>query len=135
MAKTAQTAKRWWRDQSGAAAVELALALPVVVGAFLAVAETGRVFWTRSALEYAVEETGRKAMINKDLTTTQLQQAVRSGLSWINPSSLDILVSVVTDSGKQYTSIDVTHHYVPLSGYLDVATITLHTSVRVPRSP
>lgn len=50
---------RLWRARDGAAAVEFALTLPLLLLVLLGVMEVGRVMWTQSALNFAVQETSR----------------------------------------------------------------------------
>ena len=47
------------RGCEGAAAVEFALTVPVLLIALLGVIEIGRLMWTENALHYAVEEAAR----------------------------------------------------------------------------
>lgn len=54
--------RSWWRDRAGAAAVEMAIVLPVLLLFMLGVVETGRLFWYQVSLRQAVEQTTRYAM-------------------------------------------------------------------------
>lgn len=61
--------------RSGASAVETALLLPIFLLFLLGICEFGRMLWTQSALQYAVEAAARCATINKTIcdTTTNAQ--------------------------------------------------------------
>ena len=52
----------WWRDRSGAAAVEMAFVLPLFVAFLMGIIETGRLFWYQVSLRQAVEQPARYAM-------------------------------------------------------------------------
>jgi len=53
-----------WREPHGSAAVEFAFLLPVFRLMFLGIAEFGRMLWTQSSLQHAVEAAARYAAIN-----------------------------------------------------------------------
>ena len=55
---------RCWRARSGATAIEMAFLLPVFVLFLLGIEELGRVLWTQTALQFAVEKAARCAMVN-----------------------------------------------------------------------
>lgn len=53
------TALRLWRARDGAAAVEFAMVLPLLLLVLFGIMELGRVMWTQSALNFAVQEASR----------------------------------------------------------------------------
>jgi Flp pilus assembly protein TadG len=57
------TVIRLVRDRSGAAAIEAGLLLPLLFGLVFGAIEIGRLAWTRNALEFAVSEAARCAVI------------------------------------------------------------------------
>lgn len=59
--------RRWGSAKSGGAAVELGLVLPLLIAMVYGVIEAGRLFWTASVLQFAVEQAARCAVVN---TTT-----------------------------------------------------------------
>ena len=61
---------RLLRCRSGAAAVEAAFALPVLLLVLLGLVELGRIALVQSSLNYAVQETARCASIRPDLCGT-----------------------------------------------------------------
>jgi len=58
---------RAFSNTSGAAAVEFALLVPVLILFLFGIIECGRILWTENALQFAVERAARCAAIN---TTT-----------------------------------------------------------------
>lgn len=62
---TASPARSLWRDRAGAAAIEAAFTLPLVLAFLLGVAEVGRMAWTKTALTFAVQEAARCASVRK----------------------------------------------------------------------
>lgn len=74
------------REPSGAAVVEFAFAMPILLTALLGTVEFGRVVWTQNALHYAVEEAARCMTFNvttcSSTSTIQSYAASVSGLSF-----------------------------------------------------
>lgn len=133
-----QRAKIWRRllaDRRGSIAVEFAIAVPVLLTAMVGVVEVGRLFWTRHALEFAIEETARTAMIDKTLTTQALAQKVGQKISWVDSDDLTVVVQFTTESGKGYATLTATYRFALVLGYLGIAPFNLSTSAHVPRPP
>lgn len=59
--------RRALRERGGAAAVEFAMTVPILLVAMLGIIEFGRILWAQNALHYAVEQAARCATID---TTT-----------------------------------------------------------------
>ncbi|HVH75898.1 MAG TPA: TadE/TadG family type IV pilus assembly protein [Stellaceae bacterium] len=52
------------RDRRGGPAVEMAFVLPFLIAMVLAVIETGRLLWTVTVLQFAVEQAARCAVVD-----------------------------------------------------------------------
>lgn len=78
--------RRALEERGGAAAVEFAMTVPILLVAMLGIVEFGRVLWAQNALHFAVEEAARCATI--DVTTcgntseTQTFAATASGFTF-----------------------------------------------------
>ncbi|HYC13069.1 MAG TPA: TadE family protein [Stellaceae bacterium] len=72
VAKGRSTPRRL-RAKRGATAAEFAAILPAFIAITLGIMEFGRLMWTKSALNYAVEEAARCAAINTSTCGTQSQ--------------------------------------------------------------
>lgn len=64
ISRAVERARRLFKCKQGAAAVEAAFALPVLLLALLGMLEMGRLGWTQSALNFAVQEAARCAAVN-----------------------------------------------------------------------
>jgi Flp pilus assembly protein TadG len=64
------------REERGAAAVEFAMTVPILLLAMLGIIEFGRVLWAQNALHYAVEDAARCASI--DTTTCNSTSATQN---------------------------------------------------------
>jgi Flp pilus assembly protein TadG len=67
--------QRLWTSRSGAAAVEMAFILPLLLLILLSIIEFGRMAWTRTALDFAVQEASRCASVRPDVCGTATQIA------------------------------------------------------------
>ena len=81
--------------RDGAAAVELALLLPVFLVFLLGICEFGRALWTQSALQYAVEAAARCAAVNTTTcgTTSATQTYAAGQVNGITIPSTDFNVT------------------------------------------
>ena len=62
-----------WRERQGNTAVEFAIVLPVFLLLVLGIIEFGRLLWTQSTLQHAVEAAARCATVNTSLCGTASQ--------------------------------------------------------------
>lgn len=63
---------RFAGDCRGAAALEAAFVLPPLLLMLLGIIEFGRMAWTRSSLDFAVQEAARCAVVRADICATPL---------------------------------------------------------------
>jgi Flp pilus assembly protein TadG len=79
---------RWWRGEAGAAAVEFALVLPILVVLLFGIVEFGRAWSIHHLITDASREAARRAVVkdgqNKAVTVPDVIQArlASAGLSW-----------------------------------------------------
>jgi Flp pilus assembly protein TadG len=91
-------------ERGGAAAVEFAMTVPILLVAMLGIVEFGRVLWAQNALHFAVEEAARCATI--DVTTcgnTNETQSFASTASGFTFPTSAFTVTVAT-CGNQVTA-------------------------------
>ena len=122
-------------DSHGSMAIEFAFAAPVLLIAMIGIAEIGRMFWARHSLEYAVQETARWAMIDKTASATALHDYASQKMGWTDTNHLTVVVQSTTESGKSYTSVTATYHFVLMLGFLGIDPFNFTTSAHVPRPP
>jgi Flp pilus assembly protein TadG len=58
--------RRWRLARDGGPAVELGLVLPLLIAMIYGVIEAGRLFWTISVLQFAVEQAARCAVVDSN---------------------------------------------------------------------
>jgi len=129
-----KTAKRFWRNRSGAIAVEFAMIMPAFILLAFGVLEFGRALWAYNSLQYAVEEVARVSIIDStqtNIAATALAGQVSVGL---DPAALAINLTTVSDvtSGLDFIVVDGTYQFEFLVKNLNVGPLTLTSSTRVP---
>jgi hypothetical protein len=130
----ARAPRRRLRDCSdGIAAVEFALAGPILIFLLLAVVELGRLMWVIQGVNYAVQDTGRFAMVHIEATTAELQARARNALGAIDDGPLDLALEHETVDDLVYLNLRASYEFAFLTRLIPVGPITLTSGSRVPR--
>lgn len=75
--------RRFWSDERGAAVIEYAYVLPVLLGFAVAVMDLGRLVWTEVTLDRAVQTAARCASVNATLCGVDAAvQSYAAGQAW-----------------------------------------------------
>lgn len=119
------------RNRQGSSTVEIALAAPIIFTLLFGIIEFGRAYWTRTALQFAAEESGRYAMAHRTASTTAIKNYFTSNLSGVDKNTVTVQVTSQTVDGVPYTTIVGQVAFVPLS-FLNVGQFTLEGRSRVP---
>lgn len=90
-------------DRRGQALVEFAFAGPILILFLIGVLEGGRMLWTNHTLQYAVDETGRYAMVHRTGDTTALTTYLTGKLG--SSEGIDISITQSSASGVTYVNI------------------------------
>jgi Flp pilus assembly pilin Flp len=114
-----------WRDERGAAAVEFALILPVIIMLLFGIIELGRAWNVKQVLTDAAREGARVAAVNNSILpagdidplvrTTVMQAAQRAGLD-TDPDVLEITLSGIGGGPNAPAVVDLQYNYEPLFG-------------------
>ena len=123
---------RLWRDRRGTALVEFAIALPVTLMIILGSFEFARAYWVRHTLQFAAEETGRYAMAHTNTTADQLKTYARSNLPGLDPASTTVTVTPDSVDNTNFVTITVTASFNFLIPFVDLSSMTLTGTTRVP---
>lgn len=128
--------RRRARAQEGALAIEFALIAPVLMIFLMGLFETGRLYFVRGSMRYAVNEAGRYAMVNTTATNAVIEQRVRDNLIGISPESATPTVTDQIIGGKTYKRIVLTHSFSTIVGSMvSWPTISLNIESAVPILP
>jgi hypothetical protein len=95
--------RRALNERGGAAAVEFAMTVPILLVAMLGIIEFGRVLWAQNALHFAVEDAARCATI--DVTTcdnpTDIQNYASTVSGYTFPPTVFTITSPAPSCGNQ----------------------------------
>jgi Flp pilus assembly protein TadG len=129
--------RRGWRDERGAAAVEFALVLPVLLLILFGIIEFARAWNVRQTLTDAAREGARVAVVNNAMVTpaTLLQDSVRNVIrntavrAGLDLARLDVTMQGVGAAGASETAqVSLQYVYTPIVGLVLTAPITMRTT-------
>ncbi len=112
----------------GAAGVEFALALPLVLLTFFIVIEGGRLAYTQAALTFAAQEATRYAIVREgQVTNDEIRDFAASKLYGLKPGLAVVTVQSPIDptvNTSEYT-VAIRYDFTPIVPYMPHGVITL----------
>jgi hypothetical protein len=127
-----------WRDERGAAAVEFALVMPLLILLLFGIIEFARVWNARQTLTDAAREGARIAVVNYSmLNAAVLDDSVRrvvrraagnAGLDITEEKLVIGTIGVGGVGGSESAQVSLQYEYTPLFGLVLKAPITMRTS-------
>ncbi len=127
---------RLWSARRAASAVEFALVAPVFLTITLGVVEMGRAMFIKSALQFAVEETARYALVNSSASTSTLATYAATSLanSGATVTGATFSVTQETTGSRTYMSITGSYAFSVIIPIVAIPDVTLNAKSRVPIS-
>lgn len=123
---------RLGRDSKGAAAIEMALALPILLELLWIVFQGGLIFRAMSGIQHALGEGARYATLYPQPTNTQIRSKIEDAVYGIGPGSFTISAPVAgTADGANYLDLQVSYTQETNLLLLPGPTITVSRSKRV----
>jgi Flp pilus assembly protein TadG len=120
------------RDSKGAAAVEMALAIPVLLELLWMVFQAGLVFRAMSGIQHGLGEGARYATLFPQPTSSQIRTRISDAVYGIGPGSFTIAAPVSgTADGANYLDLQVSYTQDTNLLFLPGPTITVSRSKRV----
>lgn len=120
-------------DTRGQAFIEFALAGPFLMLFLVGLVEVGRMLWLSHTLQYAVDETGRYAMINRTGDATALTAYLSAKLG--SGENVHIEIAQRTASGVTYVSISANQPFRFAAGLFGTSDGAVAGSTSVPLLP
>jgi Flp pilus assembly protein TadG len=117
-----------WRSERGAAAVEFALVVPVLLALLLGIIEFGRAYNVQISLTHAARETVRTMAI--DNTWGDAVSRGKTAAPSVVLAAGDFAAAPATCTPGQQISVTVTHKFESLTGIADGLTITGKAAMR-----
>ena len=101
------------KNEAGAAAIEFALAIPIIIMLFYGMAQYGIILLANSGIRHAVDMGARAATVYigaTPLTDTQIRSVITTNLYGINRGTVSTPALVRgTNNGVKYVDISVTY--------------------------
>lgn len=126
--------RKYFTQQSdGTVAVEFALVAPMLFLLIFGLIESGRLYFTRSSVQFAVEQAGRYAMVHIDANTSAISQELKANLIGVDPEDVTVTVTTQTVNGKTFKQINAAYSFTTVAGgLLNWGTIALNQQSNVP---
>lgn len=119
------------RCRVGAAAIEFAFALPVLLGMVYVAIEGGRLFWTQSTLQYAVEEAVRYALVDNTVTATDVTNVAVANAATLGATASNFTVTFEQLAGvRTFVTVQAAYTFSLLTPILPVPPFNISTSSR-----
>lgn len=123
-------ARRGQRGEHGAVALEFALLLPVLLLFLMGIVEFGRALWTRSILQFAVEEASRYAIAHSTASSATIVAYAQGQV--VGVPLADVAITVVSSAADVTVTASTNFQFVG-PDLLPFGPLTLTASSRFPR--
>ena len=124
--------KKIVRDEGGAAIIEMAIGLPILIMLIWMVVQLGLVFRAMSGIQHALGEGARAATLWPVPDTDDIEDRMEAVVYGIGPGEFDIVPPVQgTADGSDFLDLEVTYSQDTDLIFLPGPTITVSRSKRV----
>ncbi|HET9336543.1 MAG TPA: TadE/TadG family type IV pilus assembly protein [Sphingomicrobium sp.] len=124
--------KRLRRDERGAAVIEMAFALPVLIMLIWMIIQLGLVFRAMSGIQHALGEGARAATLWPVPATSTIQAKMNAAVYGIKPGTFNIPAPTAGNAdGSDYLDLKVTYTQPTDLIFIPGPTITVSRSKRV----
>ncbi|MBT3990634.1 MAG: pilus assembly protein [Rhodospirillaceae bacterium] len=118
----------------GVTAVEFALVAPAFFGLIYGTIETGRFFYVKSALQNAVDQSGRFVTLNTTADDTTITDYVKTRLLTDLANSTTFTISSDTVGTTDFKTVSAAYEFDILLSLISVDTVAINVQARVPIS-
>jgi len=120
------------RNEEGAAVVEMAFALPILIALIWMIVQFGLVFRAMSGIQHSLGEGARAATLWPIPSTDEIEEKMNAAVYGIGPGEFDISPPVSgTSDGSAYLDLEVTYEQPTDLLIFPGPTITVSRSKRV----
>ncbi len=123
--------KGFARNRSGAAAVEAAFVLPVMLAGLFFVMETGRAFFAKIEFDYAVHAATRLGMVANNASKTAVEQEMKNRFILLAPANLNgvTMAEVVNADNTRTATLTASYQFNFIIPFTSRKSITLTRTV------
>ena len=120
--------------ESGAAALETALVMPIFMTLVFGILNVGWAFYCGAEVRHAIERSTRMIIIDPDTTETEIQAAVLADIHAANHDDVTVTMTTeaVGDSGGQVARLTWTYGYTIDAPFMEPAVLDFGSSMVVP---
>ena len=101
------------RDAGGAAAVEFAMIAPVLFTSIVGILMLGMAYYEGATVQWSLERTLRAAMLDPDITASEIEAALNERLETIGSPEIDFTY-IVDETGSVPVAVATANYEVPL---------------------
>lgn len=120
------------RDTRGAIVVEFAILAPIFLIIVIGMIDFSRLFWIKSTMQFAVEQTARYAMVNADAATADLEAYAEARGATVNGVTYSAATS--SSGGINFRTITATYTFSFMLPIVPIGDITLSAKSATPVS-
>lgn len=117
-----------WRSERGAAAVEFALVVPVLLALLLGIIEFGRAYNVQISLTHAARETARTMAVG-NVWSDAVSRGTTAAPA-VDLEATDFAAAPATCAPGQQISVTVSHELETITGIADGLTLTGEAAMR-----
>lgn len=103
--------KKFFRNESGTTAIEFGLVGIMFIMLIAGIFETGRLFYTLNAFQYAVENTTRYALVQNEINEEELREYAYSQMMGLVSDQNDINVTISEETQGETNFVVVSGTY------------------------
>jgi Flp pilus assembly protein TadG len=118
-----------WRDRQGIAALEFALALPILVMTIFGIVDFGRALAARNEMEHALGRAMRLIHLDSTVTPQQIETALEGFLSDFDT---DMTVEITEVSGTSFMEVSVAFPFEISIPFAPVSEVELQVATLAP---
>jgi Flp pilus assembly protein TadG len=126
---------RIMKDASGAAAVEFAFAMPILLFFLVLLFEGGRMYWMKNSLQMAADEAGRYVMMNPSAANEDIIAAMEENIIALDTSALSVSVLSDTSGPVEFKTLTLSLPFSNLFGSFSSTSGTITAQSIVPAIP
>jgi Flp pilus assembly protein TadG len=124
-----QQRRALWRDRQGIAALEFALALPILVMTIFGIVDFGRALAARNEMEHALGRAKRLIHLDSTVTPQQIETALEGFLSDFDT---DMTVEITEVSGTSFLEVSVAFPFEISIPFAPVSEVELQVATLAP---
>lgn len=122
-------------DTAGASAVEFALVLPIFATFLFGTIQTGMALYKANTVQFALEQTARRVMVNQAMTQSQVQAYFNGELDDIISEAVTVTYAVNNSGDVPIASFAASYTHEFVIPFIPTFEVTFDAAAEVPLEP